>query len=160
MTMEMIERTKWLAALTAIPSAELMVLTEELSKGWEIKPMSVPQSGLGMLKLNDTAFAEPFYMGEFPVASAWLKITTPDGHTAEGAAQVMDDRIEVAEAHALCDAILSGHLPGHDRVLTMVEKGLAIREETRLERKRILAHTQVDFSLLDDVADEKGVPNA
>lgn len=156
----MIERTRWVSALKALPTNELLGLVEEISTGWKIQPKSVPQSGLGMLKLNDTAFDEPFYLGEFPVSMAWLEVTIPDGHTAEGAAQVMDDRVEVAEALALCDAVLSGHLPGHDRVLHMVEKGLLVREANNLERKRILAHTQVDFSLLDDVGDETGVTNA
>jgi alpha-D-ribose 1-methylphosphonate 5-triphosphate synthase subunit PhnG len=87
-------------------------------------------------------------------------VITSDGQSAEGAAQVMDDRIEIAELLALCDAILSGRLPGHERVHAMIEQGLSVQREKQVERKRILAATQVDFSLLNDVGDETGETNA
>jgi alpha-D-ribose 1-methylphosphonate 5-triphosphate synthase subunit PhnG len=106
-----------------------------------------------MLKLKDSAFEEFFYLGEFPVASAWLEVQTPDGVIAEGAAQVMDDQVEVAEALALCDAILSAKLPGWQQLNEMLEKGVAIRETTKRDRKKMLATTQVDFSLLEDATD-------
>ena len=147
-------RTTWVSALTVLPIDEVLALTARLSANWRIRPKSVPQTGLGMLKLNDSAFNEAFYLGEFPLASAWLEVRTADGQIAQGAAQVMDDRMELAEALALCDAILDGGLPGWEQVAVMVEKGLRVREAIQLERKRILAHTQVDFSLLDDVGDD------
>jgi len=150
----MTERKNWVNALNAIPSIELISTIEELTEDWIVRPKSIPQSGLGMLKLNDSAFNEPFYLGEFPFASAWVEILTPQGLSAEGAAQVMDDRVEVAETLALCDAILSEQLPGWEQVSALVEKGMMIRKATDQERKQILACTQVDFSLLDDVGDE------
>ena len=143
----MIDRTAWVRALNALPSEQLLSLTSELSKNWTIRPKSVPQSGLGMLKLKDSVFDESFYLGEFPLASAWLEVQTPEGVTAEGAAQVMDDRVEVAEALALCDAILSAQLPGWEQLNEMLEQGVAMREATKRERKQMLASTQVDFSL-------------
>ena len=97
MSIEIAERTSWVSALSALPTNELLSFTAELSIGWKIHPKSVPQSGLGMLKLKDGAFDEPFYLGEFPISSAWLEVTTPDGQLAEGAAQVMDVQVEVAE---------------------------------------------------------------
>lgn len=150
----MIQRTAWISALKALPTNNLLALTTKLSEDWMLRPKSVPQSGLGMMKLKDSAFNEAFYLGEFPMSTAWLEVTTPDGHKAEGAAQVMDDNIEIAEALALCDAVLSSELPGWQQVYSMVEQGLAIREKTNRERKVMLARTRVDFSLLDNAGDE------
>jgi len=150
----MTERKNWISALNAIPSNELISTVKELTEDWLVRPKSIPQSGLGVLKINDSAYNESFFLGEFPFASAWIEAQTPQGQTAEGAAQVMDDRVEVAETLALCDAILSEKLPGWELVSALVEKGMMIRKATDQERKQILACTQVDFSLLDDVGDE------
>lgn len=149
----MIERTEWVRALKATPKNELLEMTNELSQNWILHPKSLPQSGLGMIKMKDSAFNDDFYLGEFPVSSAWLEVVTPDGTKAEGAAQVMDDSVELAEALALCDAILSSKLPGWEQVYNRVKKGIEICEKTSHERKMILARTRVDFSLLDNVGD-------
>ena len=83
MTLIRNDRTRWTSALIALPTNDLLSLTSGLSGDWTIRPRSIPQSGLGMLKMNDSAFEEPFYLGEFPVASAWLEIQTPEGQLAE-----------------------------------------------------------------------------
>jgi len=148
----MINRTEWIRALSAHPAEKLLSMTTALSSDWTIRPKSIPQCGLGMLKLNDSAFEEPFYLGEFPLASAWVEIKTADGLVAEGAAQVMNDQIDVAEALALCDAVLSAQLPGWEKVTKLLDEGMQITKSTQLERKQMLASTQVNFSLLDDVS--------
>ena len=150
----MIDRSEWCRCLKALPTEQLLALTETVSKQWTIRPKAVPQSGLGMLKLNDSAFEEAFYLGEFPLSFAWVEIQIPDGRMAEGAAQVMDDRLEVAEALAVCDATLSARLPGWEQVEELVQQGLKHLGATDRERKKILASTQVDFALLDDVGDD------
>jgi len=150
----MIQRTNWVSALKTLPFNELLTATAELSTDWTLRPKSMPQSGLGMLKIKESAFNEQFYLGEFCLSSAWLEVTTPEGQVAEGAAQVMDDRVELAEALALCDAILSAQLPGWQKISCMVERGLTIRESSNKERKQMLARTQVDFSLLDEANDK------
>lgn len=150
----MIQRTTWVSALKELPAKDLLAMTKEVSKDWMLRPKSLPQSGLGMMKLKDSAFNEAFYLGEFPISTAWLEVTTADGYKAEGAAQVMDDNVEIAEALALCDAVLSSELPGWQQVYNMVEQGVAIREKTKRERKMMLARTRVNFSLLDNVGDE------
>ena len=155
----MLERTSWISALSALPGNELIGFTDKISETWTLHPKVVPQAGLGMLQLKDSAFNEAFYLGEFPLASAWLEVTTDDGQKAEGAAQVMDDRIQLAEALALCDAILSARLPGWEKVSMMIEKGLAVREATNKKRKMMLARTRVDFSLLDNTGNEVGLNN-
>jgi len=150
----MIERNIWVHALTALPADELLDLTASLSDDWQVRPKAIPQAGLGMLRLNDSAFDEPFFLGEFPLASAWLEVQTPDGVIAEGAAQLMDERLELAEALALCDAILANRLPGWEQLALLLEQGMARREQIRRERTQMLAGTQVDFSLLEDAGDD------
>ena len=150
----MIQRTEWISALKVLPIDNILALTTKLSEDWILRTKSVPQSGLGMMKLKDTAFNEVFYLGEFPLATSWLEITTPDGDKAEGAAQVMDDRVELAQALALCDAVLSSKLPGWELVYELVEQGVAINKTSNRERKMMLARTRVDFSLLDNVGGE------
>lgn len=152
----MIDRTQWVSALTALPTEKLLSLGTALSTDFTIRPKALPQSGLGMLKLNDGAFNQPFYLGEIPLASVWIEVETADGRVVEGAAQVMDDRIEVAEALAVCDATLANHLQGWEQVLVHVEQGVALRAEEHKQRKQMLAATQVDFSLLDEAGDSAG----
>jgi alpha-D-ribose 1-methylphosphonate 5-triphosphate synthase subunit PhnG len=150
----MIHRTQWISALKEVPADVLVSVTNKLSEDWEIRPKSLTQSGLGIMKLKDSAFHETFYLGEFPLASAWLQITTPEGNKVEGAAQVMDDRVDIAEAMAICDAVLSAKLPGWENVSDLVNEGAALRKQKERERKAILARTRVDFSLLDNVGGE------
>jgi len=154
MNQEPIKRTQWVTALSALPAEQVVSLCTELSEGWKIRPKSIPQSGLGLLKLNDSALNDPFYLGEIPISSAWIEVTTAEGQQTEGAAQLMDDRLELVEALALCDAILATQLPGWEKIEAMVKQGLQLREVIKIERKRLLAHTQVNFSLLDDVGDD------
>lgn len=149
-----VEREQWVSALTAVPEAALKAVVDGFPASWSIRPKVLPQAGLGMLKLRDSAFNEPFYLGEFPLASCWITLTTDDGTTVEGAAQVMDDRVECVEQLALCDAVLAARLPGWESVSSLVEQGMAVRERTAQQRKTILARTRVDFSLLDDVGDD------
>ena len=150
----MIERTKWVRALRALPSGELLNLVMKISSSWTIQPKALSHAGLGMLQLEDGAFKEPFFLGEFPLASAWIEITTPEGITAQGAAQVMDDDVELVETLAICDAILSARLPNWERLAEILERGTKNIETKEQERKQMLAATQVDFSLLEDVGEE------
>jgi alpha-D-ribose 1-methylphosphonate 5-triphosphate synthase subunit PhnG len=150
----MIERTKWIRALSELPSDELLDSVLEISKFWKIQPKALSHAGLGMLQLEDGALKEPFFLGEFPLASAWVEIKTPDGKTAQGAAQIMDDNVELVETLAICDAILSARLPNWERLADMLERGAEALEQKNRERKQMLASTQVNFSLLDDVGGE------
>jgi alpha-D-ribose 1-methylphosphonate 5-triphosphate synthase subunit PhnG len=124
---------------------------ETLSSDWQIRPKTLPQAGLGMLKMRDSALNDPFYLGEFPMASCSVTVTTGSGETVEGAVLVMDDRVERAEELALCDAVLAARLPGWQQLYELLQEGMARRAENSRERKAMLARTRVDFSLLDDV---------
>jgi alpha-D-ribose 1-methylphosphonate 5-triphosphate synthase subunit PhnG len=147
-------REQWVSALNMVPEQSLTCLANSFPKSWKVTPKALPQSGLGMLKLRDSALGEAFYLGEFPLATCWLKVATEDGEIAQGAAMVMDDRVDRAEQMALCDAVLSARLPGWERVAALIEQGQSLRAEQAYERKAVLAATRVDFSLLDDVGDD------
>ncbi|NJN45355.1 MAG: phosphonate C-P lyase system protein PhnG [Candidatus Competibacteraceae bacterium] len=146
-------REEWVSALSAVPEETLSAVVNRFPSSWKIQPKALPQAGLGMLKMRDSALGDPFYLGEFPLATCWVTVVTEAGEATEGAALIMDDRVERAEQLALCDAVLSARLPGWRQVAELVEQGAERRDELTQERKSMLARTRVDFSLLDDVGD-------
>jgi alpha-D-ribose 1-methylphosphonate 5-triphosphate synthase subunit PhnG len=152
--MSEIAREAWVSALSLLPETHLTELVNGFPKAWKVQPKMLPQAGLGMLKMKDSAFNESFYLGEFPLASCAVTVTTESGVTAEGAALVMDDRVERAEQLALCDAVLAARLPGWQAVNELLLEGCVRRDEISRERKAMLARTKVDFSLLEDVGGE------
>lgn len=149
-----IPREQWVAALSKVPEQTLGDTLDKLTQDWEVKAKTLPQSGLGMLKVRDSALGDDYYMGEFPLASCWLSVQTEQGQIAEGAAWIMDDSVERAEQMALCDAILSSRLSGWEQVLELLEQGRKIQVDEKNERKSLLAKTRVNFSLLDDVGEQ------
>jgi alpha-D-ribose 1-methylphosphonate 5-triphosphate synthase subunit PhnG len=148
-------RGNWPYALSAISKEKLKRAVEEICLNWEIKPKTLPQSGLGLLQLKESALSENFFLGEFPVSSAYITITLPNGDKIEGASIIMSDDPELAERLAICDAVLSAKLSGHEQIDAFVQEGLRIREEQQKVRNAMLASTQVDFSLLDTVEERK-----
>ncbi|MDT8371027.1 MAG: phosphonate C-P lyase system protein PhnG [Gammaproteobacteria bacterium] len=142
------ERKNWIRLLMAVNKKQIKQLAEQITSGWALRYKSLPQSGLGMLKLRDGALQEPFYLGEIPIASAWVELTLPNGDKAEGAAQVMDDDKDLAEALAVCDAVLANQLVGHDLLTVLLQQGANKLEAEQRNRKRMLKRTHVDFSLL------------
>lgn len=147
-------REQWVAVLSKVPEEKLSDLVSSFPSTWEVVPKVLPQSGLGLLKLRDSALGEEFFLGEFPLSSCWISITTESGEKAEGAAWIMDDRQQRVEELALCDAVLSARLHGWQQVADLIKEGLAISNKIELERKSILAKTRVDFSLLEEVGFE------
>lgn len=152
--MSNLPREQWVRALSAIPEGALASAVQNFPDAWKVTPKALPQEGLGLLKFRDSALGDAFYLGEFPLATCWLSITTPDGVSAEGAAMVMDDRAERAEQMALCDAVLSSRLPGWETVAKLIEQGCEQLALKARERKSMLAKTRVDFSLLDDAGED------
>ena len=142
------ERKNWVRLLTAVDAKQVQQLAQQITTDWELRYKSLPQSGLGMLKLRDGALQEPFYLGEIPVASAWVELILPNGDIAEGAAQVMDDSKDLAEAIAVCDAVLANQLVGHELVTALLQQGADKIEAEQHNRKQMLKRTHVDFSLL------------
>jgi len=132
----------------AVDEKQVKQSAQQITTGWELRYKALPQSGLGMLKLRDGALQEPFYLGEIPVASAWVELTLPNGDKAEGAAQVMDDDKDLAEALAVCDAVLANQLAGHDLLTVLLQQGADKLDAEQRNRKQMLKRTHVDFSLL------------
>lgn len=143
-----LERKDWIRALTAHPATVLNALAEQLTVGCNLKLMSLPQAGLGLLTLTDGAFHEPYYLGEFPLSSCSIELSLPDGRQATGGAQVMADDAELARSLAILDAILAARLPGWRQASEHVASGALRRAEEDRRRRAVLAATRVDFSLL------------
>ena len=147
-------RTQWIKALSQIKRLELVERVQNLAKDWHIKPVTPPQSGLGALKLKESTMSEPFFLGEFPLSSVWIEISTPDGKAVQGAVNVMHDDVEYAEALAICDAVLAAELNGFHEINALLVQGLHLFEEKEMVRRKVLASTRVDFSLLEDASDQ------
>lgn len=148
------ERSTWVYALTALPKEVVSNVVDALLKNYTIKPKALPQSGLGMLQLEDTAFHEPYFLGEFPVSTAWVELSCDDGSLIEGAAQVMDDDQNFANQLAVADAILASQSIGFEKIESLVDQGMSQREKEQEIRKAMLVKTAVDFSLLSTVEDD------
>lgn len=151
--MEM-QRKDWVRALTAHPPAELKALADALAAGCEVRLTSLPQAGLGLLQLTDSAFHEPYYLGEFPLSTCRVELTLPDGRRAEGGAQVMADDAELARALAILDAVLAAQWPGAERAAALLETGARRRAEEDRRRRAMLAATRVDFAVLNDAGED------
>ncbi len=149
-----LERKDWIRALTAHPISLLNTLAEQLVADFEVKLMSLPQAGLGLLTLTDGAFHEPYYLGEFPLSACRLELGLADGRRAEGGAQVLADDADLARSLAILDAILAARLPGWEAVSQHVESGAQQRSEADHRRSAMLAATRVDFAMLNNTEDE------
>jgi len=141
-----VPRSQWIRVLTAHPPATIVGLADELTNGWQIHHQIVPQDGLALLPLRDSVFGEDFYLGEVPVASAWVQLISSSGQKMEGAAQVMGASAEVATALAVLDAIAANQAPGSERVWLAMERGMEVRQQEEQVRIAMLERTRVNFS--------------
>jgi len=149
-----LKRKEWVRALTAHPAPVLNELAEQLAAGCKITLINLPQAGLGLLTLTDGAFHEPYFLGEFPLASCRLELAFADGRRAEGGAQVMADDAGLARSLAILDAILAARLPGWELVSDLASAGAIQRDEQERRRHAMLAATRVDFALLSDTVED------
>lgn len=149
-----IPRKDWPRALCALRADDVKATVAELLQKMEVRDIALPQAGLGLLSLCDGAFREPFFIGEIPVARAEVIVRTPAGEEARGGAVIVDDRAQFARSIAILDAVLAGKLPGWQLAAGRVKQGMEIRKQKDGERKRLLAATRVDFSLLGQEDDE------
>ncbi|NET05313.1 MAG: phosphonate C-P lyase system protein PhnG [Symploca sp. SIO2B6] len=140
---------QWLRALTAHAPEIVIQLAARLTQSWQISYETIPQTGLSLLQLQDSVFHEPYYLGEIPLSTAWVKLNIGNGQNYQGAAQVMSDVPNLATSLAICDAILMNQLEGWQEVADLMARGLAIRQEEDNLRGAMLAKTKVDFSLLN-----------
>ena len=149
-----IPRKDWPGALCALHAGELKQTVAELVRNCEVYDVVLPQAGLGLLSLSDGAFHESFFIGEIPVARAEVIVRTLAGEESRGGAVIVDDRAQFARSIAILDAVLAGKLPGWQLADGRVRQGMEIRKQKDSERKRMLAATRVDFSLLGQEDDE------
>nr|BBJ02361.1 hypothetical protein YBY_02090 [Marinobacter nauticus] len=147
-------RSQWLQYWSAAPARDAEALAAEVAEHCQIKDITLPQNGLGLLKLPDSALNDLYFLGEVPVSHAHVEVIAPDGTRAEGGARLLDDRQSLARTLAVLDAILAGALPLHEKALELLTIGQAALAKTRAERDAILATTRVDFSLLGDGSED------
>jgi len=142
------ERTQWPRLLLACPAASVRNLARSLCELHAVQDIQLPQSGLALLKLCDSAQGDAYYPGEVPLAIARVRVTTADGKSCEGAAQLLDDRASLARAIAVLDAVLAAQMPGHEEAQALLASGQTRLAEQTAQRRALLASTRVDFSLL------------
>lgn len=144
-----ISRKDWPRALATQSRQQLESLLNEITSGWQIEPVQLPDSGLAMLQLRDSALKDAYNLGEIPLTLAWVEITTEEGVKVQGATQLMDDDVEKVEFIAICDAVLAQQLAGWEAVYRCVESGMLVISEQEKIRANMLTKTRVDFELLN-----------
>ncbi len=144
-----ISRCDWPRALATQSKKQIAAVLNEIAARWTLTPVQLPQTGLAMLCVRDSAFNDPYFLGEIPLASAWVTVSTEDHLEYQGAAQLMDDDREKIEALAVCDAVLAHQLPGWLAIYQLVEIGMAELTTEQNLRNAMLAKTRVDFALLN-----------
>lgn len=147
-TFEAPARAQWLRLWSALPASTVKALAVDLAEQHHVEDLELPQSGLGLLPLTDSALGDTYFIGEIPLAQAHVRVTSTQGQSTEGSAILVDDRSGVARAMAILDAVLNARLPGCEAALQLLEQGSAeVAQQTR-QRRALLAATRVDFALL------------
>jgi alpha-D-ribose 1-methylphosphonate 5-triphosphate synthase subunit PhnG len=147
-------RADWPSLLSALPAAEVRRVAQTLAAAYRVEDLLLPQSGLGLLQLRDSALGERYFLGEIPLARAHVRMTNRDGQSIEGAAQLLDDRAGLARAIAILDGLLAASPTGIEAALNLLQAGDEIRQRTQRERRALLSATRVDFAMLG-TADEE-----
>jgi alpha-D-ribose 1-methylphosphonate 5-triphosphate synthase subunit PhnG len=142
------------SALCSVPVSRVKELSALLIHNIDVRDIALPQSGLGLLSMSDGAFHESFFIGEIPVARSEVILRIVSGEEYKGGAVIVDDRAQLARAIAILDAVWAGRLTGWEDVENLVQLGLVVRSKTDSERKKLLAVTRVDFSLLGEEDEE------
>jgi len=153
-TNEIPERAQWPRLLLACPAESVRQVAGKLCEQHTVQDIQLPQSGLGLLKLRDSAQGDAYYPGEVPLAIAHVRVTTAEGTACEGAAQLLDDRASLARAIAVLDAVLAAQIPGHEETQALLATGQTRLAEQTAQRRALLASTRVDFSLLGTSEEE------
>ena len=147
-------RAQWPRLFLACPAESVRALARSLCEQHQVQDIQLPQSGLALLKLRDSAQGDAYYPGEVPLAIAHVRVTSSDGASVEGAAQLLDDRASLARAIAVLDAVLAAQLSGHEEAQALLTTGAARLAEQTAQRRALLSSTRVDFSLLGTTEEE------
>jgi alpha-D-ribose 1-methylphosphonate 5-triphosphate synthase subunit PhnG len=140
----------------AVPTADVVAAATVIASQYQVEDVTLPQAGLALMQLRDSALNEAYYPGEIPLASARIILTSAVGTQHEGAAQVMHDSATFARAVAVIDAALAGNLPGSEAVEPLLNRGAELLAQQNVTRKKMLARTRVDFALLGSTEEEDG----
>lgn len=146
-------RTQWPRLLLAVPASEVHRVVAALPATLMIEDIQLPQSGLGLLKLRDSALGDTYFPGETPLARARVRVTS-ESASAEGAALILDDRASLARAIAILDAVLAAKLDGYQTVAPLLHAGAERIAQQNAERGAMLAATRVNFSLFGSEDDD------
>jgi len=141
-------RTDWMRYWTNVPSDRIRELARRFTAQYQVEDLEIPQSGLALVPLVDGALGERYFLGEIPLAKAHVRLTNQAGTAVEGAAIVMDDRTNLTRALAILDGVLAAGWPGHEQAVDLLVEGAMAVRATRADRRKLLAATRVDFSLL------------
>ena len=144
-------RAQWPRLLCALPDIKVREIAQACVSQHQIEDIAIPQSGLALLQIYESALGDNYYLGEIALARAHVRITSDDGQKIEGAAQIMDDRKDLAQAIAVLDAVLAAQLTGWEDVYELLQQGDRILEKEMNQRRMLLSTTKVDFSTLDDI---------
>jgi len=141
-------RGDWMRYWTNVPADRIRELARQFTALYQVEDSEIPQSGLALLPLVDGALGECYYLGEIPLAKAHVRLISQEGTVVEGAAVVMDDRANLTRALAILDGVLAAEWPGHEQAVELLREGEMAVRATYADRKKLLAATRVDFSLL------------
>lgn len=150
-------RPHWPRWLMAANRDKLVGCYEQLKTQLNWQPLSLPQNGLALLPVQDSAFHDLFNLGEIPLSKVHLRIEKIDGQhkqESEGAAWLMSDDMPLVEAIAFADALLAAQWPESAAFEALLAEGKVIVEARTSSRRAILAATNVDFCLLAQAEDD------
>jgi len=150
-------RRDWPRLFLSLPPQQIKEVVQTLSELCRVDDQALLQSGLALLQLRDGALAEPYYIGETPLSRAQVTVIDKNGKEGAGAAQILDDRTNLARDVAILDAILANRLDGDETIEHLLEKGANQLARNEASRRAILERTRVDFSLLDATVEENEI---
>lgn len=139
--------------LQALGEAHVQETMATIAAAYRIEDVTLPQSGLGLLKLKDGAMHEAYYPGEIPLSSAHVVLSSSHVR-AEGAARILHDSATLARAIAIADAIFGSDLPEKPALAQLMREGASRLAAEASARRKMLARTRVDFSLLGSAEGE------
>ncbi|AVZ79861.1 phosphonate C-P lyase system protein PhnG [Zoogloeaceae bacteirum Par-f-2] len=140
-------RARWLRLWSALPASQTHALAKQLAESYQTEDLDLPQSGLGLMPVTDSALGDTYFVGEIPLARAHVRLSH-ENQTTEGAATLLDDRAGLARALAVLDGVLAARWPGHEEALALLMEGARVVEAENQARRALLASTRVDFALL------------
>lgn len=152
--MNNIPRSQWLRMWQASEPSHIKDLAKQVSATCSVTDLHIPKAGLGLLQLRDSAMGDAYFLGEIPVTKAHVRIHSPNGQVAEGAAICMDDRAGLTRAMAILDGVLAAKLPGWELVERSLQAGAVHVQADAALRRANLSATKVDFSLLSTLDED------